>query len=121
VDADLSQFSFNVVTFTLDPEEDFITRVPAGLNSRELLFESLCRELQLPSYFGNNWDALSECVRDFHWIRNRRVVILHEDWPALDAKAIANYLDILLCAVKFWKSDKSHEFIVAFPARLAPH
>jgi hypothetical protein len=54
MDADLSQFSFNLATFTLDPEEGFIARVPAGLNSRELLFESLRRELQLPSYFGNN-------------------------------------------------------------------
>jgi hypothetical protein len=68
MDTDLSQFSFNVGTFTLDPEKDFIARVPAGLNSRELLFESLCRELRLPSYFGNNSDALSECDRHFHWI-----------------------------------------------------
>jgi hypothetical protein len=119
--ADLSPFCFSVGTLGLDPAEDLIAKVPAGLNSREALFEALRRELLLPDYFGGNWDALSECVRDFHWVARRRIVVLHEDLPLLDAPAVATYVDILSGAVEFWRADRGHEFIVTFPARLAPN
>ena len=118
--SDLSRFCFSVGELGLDPAEDFIARIPAGLNSREALFGALCRELQLPEYFGGNWDALSECVRDFHWVPRRRIVVLHEDLPLLDPEAVASYIDILSGAVEFWMAQKGHEFIVTFPARLAP-
>jgi hypothetical protein len=75
--------------------------------------------LQLPEYLGDNWDALSECVRDFHWIPRRRIVLLHEDLPLLKAEAVATYIDILSGAIEFWMAQEGHAFIVKFPVRLA--
>ena len=69
--------------------EDYVARIPPSLNTRERLFDALIHELQLPAYFGENWDALSECLRDLSWIESKRVVILHTDLPPLD-KAVAN-------------------------------
>jgi len=32
------------------------------------LFAKLSSSLQFPDYFGNNWDALDECLSDMEWI-----------------------------------------------------
>ena len=112
---DPSTFSFDVGALHLDAINDFVAYVPSGLKDRNSLFEALRRELQLPNYFGNNWDALSECLRDLSWIKNRRVVIRHQDLPPLDAKGITTYLQILSECVRDWKPDEDHELVVAFP------
>ena len=112
---DISVFTFDVASVNLDPRTDFIAKVPAELSDRQALLEALRRELQLPLYFGNNWDALSECLRDLSWIKCRRVVILHEDLPPLNAKDSATYLGVLSECVRDWKPVEDHELVVAFP------
>lgn len=112
---ELSNFTFNGNTQVLDPELDFIARIPAGLSSRDALFEVLSRQLHFPSYFGRNWDALSDCLRDLSWIERRRVVIVHEDLPLLEAKTLTTYLQVLSECVRDWKPGEAHELIVVFP------
>jgi hypothetical protein len=92
---DTSEFSFDVESLTLDPRVDFIAKLPSGLSDRKSLFSALCRELQFPSYLGNNWDALSDCLRDLSWIRHHRAILLHEDLPPLAARDIVTYLEVL--------------------------
>jgi RNAse (barnase) inhibitor barstar len=112
---DPSVFSFDVRVLNLDPESDFIAQIPSGLSDQNQLFQTLSRELQFPDYFGNNWDALDECLRDLCWIKSRRVVILHDDLPPLDRKSLSTYLDILSYCVRDWKPNEDHELVVGFP------
>ncbi len=109
---DVSAFAFDA---KLDPDKDLIARVPAGLSSREALFDALSRELHFPEYFGRNWDALYECLRDFSWTRLRRVAIVHNDIPKLDTHTIVAYLSVLADAVRDWKPGEAHELVVVFP------
>jgi hypothetical protein len=80
---EFSEFVFDVEAIGLDTESDYVARVPPLLSSRSKLFSALRDALQLPSYFGQNWDALSECPRDLSWIGPRRVILMHDDVPPL--------------------------------------
>src|SRR5262245_23618135 len=97
--------------------EAMIVRIPARIPDKHQLLETLARGLEFPSYFGWNWDALDECLRDLSWIQQpRQIVLMHEDIPfqaGSDNRAI--YLDILKEAVATWGPNQAHELFVMFP------
>ena len=39
----------------------------ASVHSRDELLDAIAAELGFPEYFGHNWDALDECLRDLSW------------------------------------------------------
>ena len=46
------------------------------------LLGALSRGLRFPRYFGRNWDALDECLRDLAWLDGvERVAVVHEGMP----------------------------------------
>jgi RNAse (barnase) inhibitor barstar len=111
--------------------EDFLLRVPAAIRTKAELLVALADAGQFPDYFGSNWDALLDCLRDLSWIANRRVVIVHGDLPLRDDQAeCGTYLGILRAAVADWaKGVRSapaepppgwpyvdHELRIVFPA-----
>jgi len=82
--------------------------------------ETLATELRLPEYFGRNWDALEECIRDLSWLPRGPVVLVHEDVPLRpDAASLATYLSILQDAIAKWQNSPDHKFIVVFPSEAA--
>lgn len=63
--------------------------------------------LEFPAYFGNNWDALHDSIRDLSWAPARRgYLLLYEDAGHFAAAAPADFtvaLDILRAAVASWR------------------
>lgn len=94
-----------------------VVRLPAGLRSRRKLFAALARGLGLPAYFGGNWDALEECLRDFGWLPGvRRVALVHETLPLrANRSARSVYLDILRSAAEFASEHGPPQFVAVFP------
>jgi RNAse (barnase) inhibitor barstar len=111
---DLSTFKFGSQV-PVWGKADFVARIPAGLAGRQPLLDSLRAALRLPAYFGNNWDALSDCLRDLSWIEHDRIAVVHEDLPALKPNDLRTYLEILSDSVHSWKPGAAHELLVAFP------
>lgn len=120
----------------VDPPEsmcgqgDFVLRVPAGIRSKAELLATFAGAGHFPGYFGGNWDALLDCLRDLSWISNRKVVVVHSDLPLRDDLAeCRTYLGILEIALADWaesvKPDVAapppewsyvdHELRVVFP------
>jgi RNAse (barnase) inhibitor barstar len=95
--------------------DGFVARIPAGIEGRDQLLKLLYKILNLPGYFGFNWDALSDCLRDFHWIEKKVVTIIHEDLPNLDNRELKVYLELLSEAIVDWKAGEEHEIEVIFP------
>lgn len=97
------------------PGRGYVAHVPSGIYDRHGLFSALKAELQFPSYFGDNWDALADCLRDLSWISEHRVIIWHDELPRMDDQSLRIYLSVLLESIKDWKEGEAHELVVIFP------
>ncbi|RKG53717.1 hypothetical protein D7X30_30105 [Corallococcus sp. AB011P] len=95
-------------------ENSHLGRVPAGVVGKAQLMQSLSEALRFPDYFGRNWDALSECLRDLSWLPPGRVVLVHDALPELPSKDLHTYVEVLDAAVKDWKPGESYELVVVF-------
>jgi RNAse (barnase) inhibitor barstar len=76
---------------------DFLLmRLKGRLRRKGDLFRALSAELKLPSYFGQNWDALEECLCDLTWLDSPAgIVLLHDRLPLADPLQRETYLTIL--------------------------
>lgn len=112
---------------------DFVLRIPAGIRSKAELLSILAIAGHFPDYFGENWDALEECLSDLSWISNKRIVVVHEDLCLIDGSAeCRTYLEVLSAALTDWASrvepDEAkslnasscvpHELRVVFPVEV---
>src|SRR5689334_13062227 len=78
-------------------EAAIVIRLPKGIRSKQKLLKVLADKLHFPRYFGHNWDALEECLRDLSWLpAGRPVVIVHQDLPfGEQSESRRTYLAIL--------------------------
>ncbi len=93
----------------------FVAKMKGQVSTKEALLGALSEILNMPGYFGFNWDALSDCLSDFHWIKQKKIVLIHENIPNLSASDLNIYLEVLIDAIDSWANDDKHEFIVIFP------
>lgn len=72
------------------------------------------QQLKLPEYFGNNWDALADCVCDFSWLNGAGYVLHIAGHSSFAQAAPDDYqtaLEVLSEAADFWK-EKGTPFVV---------
>ena len=80
-------------------------------------FETYCKELQFPFYFGFNWNALWDCLCSLDGIEQKNVCLVHKTMPALFRDAMILYLEILHNAVDNWiLRPGDHLLNVYFPS-----
>jgi len=107
-------FTFVENTQDFKKADTFTARVAGNIRTSQQLFELLYGLLKLPGYFGFNWNALFDCLRDFHWIAERNVAIVHDDLPKLPKEEMRTYLEILRDAIVDWKLGEIHSLQVVF-------
>lgn len=95
-------------------KEVFFARLDPSIKSIEYFFNSLSCVLWFPGYFGSNWNAVYDCLRDFSWIPNRKIVLTHDVLPKISWEDLKIYLEVLKESVESWKEDDDHEFEVVF-------
>ncbi len=105
--------------------------IPREIASKEELLNILHELLVFPEYDGRNWDALHELLRDFWWIDQEHITIIHQDVPNLSRQEQKNYLEILDDSIKSWLEDmeqrdentpwKAHILHVYFPESERTH
>jgi RNAse (barnase) inhibitor barstar len=77
-----------------------------GVGGKAELMSALGKGLKLPEHFGDNWDALADCLEDSDWLGGHGMAIVikhanaydkayHHDWETLS--------DILGEASEYWQ------------------
>lgn len=94
-----------------------VVPIPATVDTKPELLRTLVQGLNIPGYFGWNWDALEECLRDLSWIPfPRHIVLFHEAVPLADNPGERSiYLDILKEAARDRGPGQPHVITVVFP------
>ena len=73
--------------------------------------------MMFPDYFGNNWDAFEECIRDMSWINAKGYMVVYDNTNHFFLKHPddAEILESILCEAKsFWESEGvPFEYIVS--------
>ena len=115
---------FSGLVFSDTPEnyvkkDDKLVYVPDGLGKTTLL-NYLFEALNFPSYFGNNWDALYDCLSAMYWIAEPRVILIHSGLPNLDRENLTTYLNILN-EIALFEKDANTEYIYPKLAAVFPY
>jgi RNAse (barnase) inhibitor barstar len=79
-----------------------------GINNKQALFTRLKADLSLPNYFGANWDALEECLRDLEIRANPGVLIVFYSADALlafPAFERQTFISIFNETAHFWERE----------------
>ena len=94
----------------------------AGVRDRDAFFQRCAGAFALPGYFGNNWDALHECLLELagsgvpgavvHWRRGSGLAKRVPD-------VVRTALEILKEAARYWDAS-GRAFLVAVERESAP-
>lgn len=119
--AEHSDSSFPGVRFEEEPSRRaqnlaLVVTLPASIRSKQKLLRILAQQFQFPAYFGHNWDALEECLRDLSWLPVGNIEIRHHDLPLPPgSQDRQTYLQILQSAAEFWAKSGERRFTSRFP------
>jgi hypothetical protein len=97
------------------PADAWVGRLPTTTGPAAL-HEALTSALQLPDHYGQNWDALDECLHDLSWIPNQEVALVHDELPQGLGEHLRTYLAVLAQAISHPPSP--HHLTVVFPLSL---
>lgn len=97
-----------------NPESAFIVHL-GNITSEEQLFSELNNRFKFPEYFGFNWNAVNDCLRDLHWIEHKNIALVHDELPEIEPTILKIYLQTLQGIMQDWKDDEIHCFEVVFP------
>lgn len=79
----------------------------AGLDGKAALLDRCAVEFAFPSYFGQNWDALQDCLQDLSWAPTTcGYLVVYDHWGDLadaDPASHRTLVDVFESAVAHWR------------------
>ncbi|MDK1474291.1 barstar family protein [Streptomyces sp. 549] len=80
----------------------------AGTRDRDAFFDRCSRALDLPDWFGRNWDAFADCLTDLSWWGEADgYLLVLRSWGDFQRAApadAATAADVLSAAVAYWSA-----------------
>lgn len=84
-----------------------------NMKTRAELFSEITKKLYFPDYFGNNWNALDDCLQDLDWIHAYSIKIIVTNFDKILLEKII--FDAKLVTSKA-ALNTSHPVSIAFPS-----
>ncbi len=85
------------------------------ISDKHDIFHLFADKLSFPDYFGNNWDAFFDCLKDLSWLENKNCVVLIKNIEKIeDRKLKETLIEVLYDVQKFWKSEEISFDLIVF-------
>ncbi|MBL0319005.1 MAG: barstar family protein [Alphaproteobacteria bacterium] len=116
----VGDFAFNFIDdlSAIDTHDAFVVRIGKEITSESQLLNYLSESFKFPGYFGFNWNALYDCLCDFHWISSYKIILIHENLPDISSDNLKIYLKILQDSVRSWHESDIHIFEIFFKSNI---
>jgi RNAse (barnase) inhibitor barstar len=85
------------------------------IRGKDQFLKEIALALSFPEYFGNNWDALADCLTDMSWHETSGFVILYDHFDSLAEQSPGDFemaLDIFKESAEFWRSQGKALFVL---------
>src|SRR5687768_554120 len=81
-----------------------LARLPLNdVANQESLFATLGDALDFPDWFGHNWDALQDCLKDLSWRDAQVHVLLFSHDEKIPQADLGTLFEVLGAAAEFWR------------------
>ena len=107
-------YSTDRFEFTLAAPARADVTIDDSTQSKVELLRRIARELSFPDYFGENWDALIDCLSDLSWSQAAEAVIDHANLPRLSPGDLRLYLESLIDAAARRTAEMSPRLRLVF-------
>jgi len=82
------------------------------VTDKAALLRRIGARLGFPAWFGENWDALEDCLTDLSWREGDGHVLILEQFRFLPVDELGVLIDVLTSAAQFWASHGKPFFAV---------
>ena len=83
-----------------------------GASDKSALLRTIASALGFPDWFGENWDALEDCLTDLSWRGAGGHVLVLEGFQFLADDDIGLLIDVLASAAEYWAGQGAPFFAV---------
>lgn len=88
-------------------------RIPLqGITEKTALLRAIADTLGFPDWFGENWDALEDCLTDLSWRRAAGHVLVFDGFQSVSHDDLGVLIDVLAAAAEFWAGQGKPFFAV---------
>jgi Barstar (barnase inhibitor) len=89
-------------------------RIPLhDATEKSALLTRIAASLGFPAWFGQNWDALEDCLTDLSWRQGEGHVLIFEGFQFLPADELGELIDVMITVVEFW-AERGKPFFAVF-------
>jgi len=83
------------------------------VTDKTALLRRIGARLGFPAWFGENWDALEDCLTDLSWREGDVNVLAVEGFQLLSAEDLGVLIDVMISAAEFW-AGRGKPFFAVF-------
>ena len=110
----MNVFKYYSTDFFVPTLNSIEIHISSNIKSKEDLLDYFSEKLKFPDYFGKNWDALYDCLVDLSWIKEKKIIILHDEINFIETNDLTIYLKILCDVINKWSDSEEHTFEAFF-------